>query len=192
MDSTTRFARRFVRPTGALELMQDLALAGPGVHMLGGGNPARIPAVEAVYARRLAEIAADPAQFGRFAASYTGPAGEIRFRAAVAGMLADRYGWRLSERNVALTDGSQAAFFTLFNLLAGEPIDGRARRVLLPLSPEYAKVLDEEQARARRHESGHAYSLAEFGLDENAIETRLAPLFERYGFRREGSRADAG
>jgi valine--pyruvate aminotransferase len=142
MDSTTRFARRFVRPTGALELMQDLALAGPGVHMLGGGNPARIPAVEAVYARRLAEIAADPAQYGRFAASYAGPAGDTPCRAAVAGTLTDRYGWRLSERNVALTDGSQAAFFTLFNLLAGESIDGRARRVLLPLSPEYVGYTD--------------------------------------------------
>ena len=38
----SRFARRFVRPTGALELMEDLGSAGPGVHMLGGGNPARI------------------------------------------------------------------------------------------------------------------------------------------------------
>jgi hypothetical protein len=66
------------------------------------------------------------------------------------------------------------------------------RALDLPLSPEYAKILDEEQARARKHESGHAYSLAEFGLDENAIETRLAPLFERFGFRREGSSADAG
>jgi valine--pyruvate aminotransferase len=142
MNLTTRFARRFVRPTGALELMQDLALAGPGVHMLGGGNPARIPAVEAVYTRRLAEIAADPAQYGRFAASYSGPGGDTRFRAAVAARLADRYGWRLDERNVALTSGSQAAFFTLFNLLAGESADGRHRRVLLPLSPEYVGYTD--------------------------------------------------
>ena len=67
MTFTTRFARRFVRPTGALELMEDLGSARPGTLMLGGGNPARIPAVEAVYARRLAEIGADPAQFGRFA-----------------------------------------------------------------------------------------------------------------------------
>ena len=40
-DFDSRFARRFVRPTGALELMQDLGGAGPGVHMLGGGNPAQ-------------------------------------------------------------------------------------------------------------------------------------------------------
>ena len=116
----SRFARRFVRPTGALELMEDLGSAGPGVHMLGGGNPARIPAVEAVYRRRLAEIAGDMAQFGRFVASYPAPGGDVHFRATVAEFLAARYGWPLTERNVVLTSGSQSAFFTLFNLLAGE------------------------------------------------------------------------
>ena len=58
----TRFAARMARPTGALELMAALGSAmargGSHVHMLGGGNPARIAAVEAVYRRRLAEIAA--------------------------------------------------------------------------------------------------------------------------------------
>jgi alanine-alpha-ketoisovalerate/valine-pyruvate aminotransferase len=34
------------------------------------------------------------------------------------------HGWPLSARNVALTGGSQSAFFTLFNLLAGETDDG--------------------------------------------------------------------
>ena len=70
----TKFGARMLRPTGALELMTDLGeavqlSAGRKVHMLGGGNPARIPAVEAVYRRRLREIAGDDAQLGRFAAS---------------------------------------------------------------------------------------------------------------------------
>ena len=143
----TRFGRRIVRPTGALELMTDLgeALAGaPGrtVYMLGGGNPARIAAVEAVYRRRLGEIAADDAQFGRFAASYSAPAGEVRFRAAVAEFLYRTCGWPLTERNVALTSGSQTAFFVLFNLLAGECTDGSLRRILLPLAPEYIGYAD--------------------------------------------------
>jgi valine--pyruvate aminotransferase len=138
----SRFARRFVRPTGALELMEDLGSAGPGVHMLGGGNPARIPAVEAVYRRRLAEIAGDTAQFGRFVASYPAPGGDVPFRATVAEFLAARYGWPLTERNVVLTSGSQSAFFTLFNLLAGESAAVRPRRILLPLAPEYIGYAD--------------------------------------------------
>jgi valine--pyruvate aminotransferase len=138
----SRFARRFVRATGALELMEDLGSAGPGVHMLGGGNPARIPAVEAVYRRRLGEIAGDAAQFARFAASYSAPGGDVRFRAAVADFLAARFGWPLTGRNVALTSGSQSAFFALFNLLAGESEAGRLRRILLPLAPEYIGYAD--------------------------------------------------
>ncbi|MCM2310920.1 MAG: valine--pyruvate transaminase [Steroidobacteraceae bacterium] len=142
MAFTTRFARRFVRPTGSLALMEDLGGARPGTPMLGGGNPARIPAVEAVYARRLAEIASDPAQFGRFAAAYAAPGGEAGFRATVARALADRYGWPLTARNVALTSGSQAAFFTLFNLLAGDGDTVRRQRILLPLAPEYIGYAD--------------------------------------------------
>lgn len=60
------------------------------------------------------------------------------------------------------------------------------RALELPLGPSYEAVLDEEQKQARRHETGHRYSLDEFGLDADAIEKRLAPLFERYGWSGEG------
>lgn len=145
--TATRFGRRIVRATGALELMTDLGEAASGppgrtVHMLGGGNPARIPAVEAVYRRRLGEIAADDAQFGRFAASYSAPTGDARFRSAVAEYLCRQYGWRLTAGNVALASGSQSAFYVLFNLLAGDCADGTRRRVLLPLAPEYIGYAD--------------------------------------------------
>jgi len=59
----------------------------------------------------------------------------------------------------------------------------------LPVSPAYAALLDGEQARARKHESGHRYSLSEFGLDKDAIEGELAELFERYQWTSGGSRA---
>ena len=145
MTRFSTFGERFTRPTGALELMADLGsaatAAGP-VFMLGGGNPARIPEVEALFRRRLAEIAADADQFGRFAGSYSGPEGDLRFRGAVAELLAREFGWPLDERNVALTPGSQTAFFALFNLLAGPRADGSRGRVLLPLAPEYIGYAD--------------------------------------------------
>jgi hypothetical protein len=56
----------------------------------------------------------------------------------------------------------------------------------MPLTPGYAALLDEEQARARRHETGHSYSLEEFGLDRDAIERELAELFARYGWGEAG------
>ena len=107
----TKFAQRLARSTGALELMQDLgsaaaSVSGNELHMLGGGNPARIAAVEDVYRRRLLEIATDSGQFGRFAASYSAPAGDLGVRCAVAEALERQYGWHITGRNVALTSGS--------------------------------------------------------------------------------------
>jgi hypothetical protein len=61
----------------------------------------------------------------------------------------------------------------------------------LPLTSAFEAVLDDEQKRARKHESGHSYSLAEFGLDKDAIEHELAVLFERYHWN-EGSPAHGG
>jgi hypothetical protein len=58
----------------------------------------------------------------------------------------------------------------------------------IPLTPGFAAVLEQEQARARKHESGHHYSLEEFGLDRDAIERELAELFERHRWS-EGSAA---
>jgi valine--pyruvate aminotransferase len=144
---TTKFARRLARSTGALELMQDLGSAaasvtGSALHMLGGGNPARIAAVEDVYRRRLLEIASDPTQFGRFAAAYSAPAGDLGLRCAVAETLEREYGWPVTGRNVALTAGSQTAFFFLFNLFAGEGDTTGPSRILLPIAPEYIGYAD--------------------------------------------------
>jgi len=50
----------------------------------------------------------------------------------------------------------------------------------IPMTEAYREVLRAEKKRARNHVSGHAYSLEEFGLDADAIRTRLADLFERY------------
>src|SRR5690606_19148198 len=135
----------FTRPSGALELMDDLgqALAGESeALLLGGGNPGRIPAMQAVFMRRLAEVAAAPAQFERLVANYAHPAGEISFRRALAGLLRREYGWPVAASNIALTAGSQAAFFLLFNLFAGRHPDGRTRRLLLPVTPEYVGYAD--------------------------------------------------
>jgi hypothetical protein len=50
----------------------------------------------------------------------------------------------------------------------------------LPMTPEYARVLDEEEQKSRKHETSHAYDLAEFGLSAGAIHAELGDLFERF------------
>lgn len=139
------FGARFSRRTGALELMDDLGRAmagGEDVSLLGGGNPAKIPEMLQLLGRRLAEIAADPRSLERMVANYAHPAGDIEFRRALARLLRREHGWPLTEANIAVTAGSQAAFFLLFNLFAGRRADGRVRKLLLPMTPEYVGYAD--------------------------------------------------
>ena len=141
----SKFGQRFTSNDGARELMDDLgaALAGDDpVMMLGGGNPAHIPAVEDVFRARLREVISDERAFQRMFGNYADPAGEIKFRTALAGLLKREYGWDLGPANIALTAGSQGGFFLLFNLLAGEYPDGSHKRILLPVTPEYVGYED--------------------------------------------------
>ena len=50
----------------------------------------------------------------------------------------------------------------------------------LAVTADYARTLDAEQERARRHETTHRYSLEQFGLEAGEIRARLADLFERF------------
>ncbi|HJP05015.1 MAG: valine--pyruvate transaminase [Chromatiales bacterium] len=140
MGSWSEFGERFTRRTGARELMDDLGAALASDHqisMLGGGNPAHIPELEAVFVTELRRVVDDEREYRRMLANYPSPVGEERFRATLAELLANEYGWKLSARNIALTNGSQASFFMLFNLLAGRQSGGGFKRILFPLTPEY-------------------------------------------------------
>jgi hypothetical protein len=54
------------------------------------------------------------------------------------------------------------------------------RRLGLEMSPEFDRVLDEQERRSREHETTYRYSLEEFGLARDEIRTRLADLVARY------------
>ena len=143
----SEFGSRLGGGSGIGELMEDLgqALAGGGaeVKMLGGGQPAKIPAMNAVWHLRIEELAAEPGGLERGLTSYDPPRGNPRFLAAVAAMFRRTYGWEIGPEHVAVTSGGQSAFFLLFNLLAGRMQDGSRRRILLPLVPEYIGYADQ-------------------------------------------------
>ena len=137
--------RRLTSESGTRSLMDDLgevATAGGGIVNLGGGNPSLIPAAEAVFRARMRAFLRRDGAFERTIGSYDGPEGDRGFARALTRLLRREYGWEVSERNIALTNGSQSAFLALFNLLAGPGEDGRMRRILLPLSPEYIGYAD--------------------------------------------------
>ena len=140
------FGRRLLGDSGTRSLMNDLgdiAAAGGAIMNLGGGSPSLIPAAEAVFRRHMESLLRRAGAFERAIGLYGGPEGDRDFAAALAGLLQREVGWKVTARNIALTNGSQSAFLPLFNLLAGPMDRGRpARRILLPLSPEYIGYAD--------------------------------------------------
>ncbi len=126
--------------------MEDLgqALSAGGMIMMGGGNPAHIPAVEQVWRRRLEEILAAPGAMESMLGDYDTPRGRPDFLETLAAFFHARLGWPVGPENIAVTTGSQTANFLLFNLLAGPACGGtEKRRILFPLVPEYIGYSDQ-------------------------------------------------
>ena len=136
----SRFAQRFSEHSGIILLMDDLGEAMAGeqeVLMLGGGNPAHIAEVQSFFRDRMQRLLDKPTEFARVIGDYDPPQGNKVFLTALANLLNREYGWGLSADNVALTAGSQSAFFLLFNMYAGEFVGDRRKKILLPMAPEY-------------------------------------------------------
>ena len=125
--------------------MADLGAAMSGeadMCMLGGGNPAHIPEVEARLCESVRAMAADSDALGRVIGDYDGPQGNTAFLRSLATLLSTEYGWEVGPENIALTQGSQNSFFALFNIFGGTFPDGSHRRILLPLTPAYIGYSD--------------------------------------------------
>lgn len=126
--------------------MDDLGKAmseNPDMLMLGGGNPAHIPEVQAIFHNQLKSILKDTSKTNALLGNYDTPAGHLQFRIALAELFQQQFGWEVDKDNICLTLGSQSAFFTLLNMFGGECKDGRKQKILLPLIPEYIGYADQ-------------------------------------------------
>ena len=141
------FGRRLGTGSGIGELMDDLgeaiAAGGDRIRMLGGGQPAHIPEMDALWRERLEQIHGQPGGLEHMLGNYEPPAGNRGFRQSVADLFRRQYGWDIGPQNVAVTVGGQSAFFLMFNSLAGRFDDGRSKKILLPLVPEYIGYADQ-------------------------------------------------
>lgn len=139
------FGRKFTQDAGITSLMDDLgnALAsGQDYIMMGGGNPGHVPEVQELLRQRLLELVADEDQLRHLVGVYDPPQGEKRFIASLADLLNREFGWGLTPDHIALTNGSQSAFFMLFNMFAGDYGQGACKQILFPLAPEYIGYAD--------------------------------------------------
>ncbi len=168
--------------SGILELMDDLGRAmtlDPAMRMLGGGNPAAVPEMQAVWRERMQELLAEEGgAFDKMLGNYDPPQGNPLFLETLAALLRREFGWDVTAENIAVTNGGQSAFFFLFNLLAGEHSGGRHRRILLPLVPEYIGYADqgtgpEMFASCRPVIETLEDGVFKYRVDFDAVESRL-------------------
>ncbi|WP_201608495.1 valine--pyruvate transaminase [Psychrobacter okhotskensis] len=151
----SKFGQKFTQPTGISQLMDDLGDAlksDQPVNMLGGGNPAKIEAVNELFLQTYRELGNDNDTGEANStsiismANYSNPQGDAAFIEALVSFFNRHYDWNLSAENIALTNGSQNAFFYLFNLFGGAFADEQSesidKSILLPLTPEYIGYSD--------------------------------------------------
>ncbi len=134
------FGKKFTTKSGILELMDDLGGAMEGKekkYMLGGGNPAHITEVNSLWRKRMMEILQSGNKFEKMLCNYDAPNGKSVFLNAFAELLNREYDWPVTEKNIAVTSGSQSAFFYLLNMFSGTKPNGKKGKILFPLMPEY-------------------------------------------------------
>ena len=177
--------QKFVSRSGIVELMDDLGRAmtiDPGMRMLGGGNPAAVPAMQQLVRERMADLLREGDSFDRMLANYDPPQGNPRFLHALAALLRHTYGWEVGPQNLAITCGGQSAFFFLFNLLGGRLPGGQRRKILLPVAPEYIGYADQGiendlfvacQPRIEWPQ-GEAHRIFKYSIDFAAVDRVLA------------------
>lgn len=142
----SRFGQKLCTEAGIVTLMDDLGEAlrvNPSIIFMGGGNPAPIPAMQAAFESALDAIRNNPAEIKPMLGVYQPPQGDAEVLDLLAKLLKDEYGWPITRDNIALSNGSQSAFFVLFNLFAGEYPDGSRKLIQLPLAPEYLGYSDQ-------------------------------------------------
>jgi valine--pyruvate aminotransferase len=134
------FGKKLTSGSGIVGLMEDLGSAlneNPDMIFMGGGNPARIPKMEQVFNSQYKKLSNSSEQLYSTTGVYQSPQGELGYRRDIAAMLNNQFDWPLTEDNIAISNGSQSAFYILFNLLAGKMPDGSFKSIHLPLTPEY-------------------------------------------------------
>ena len=92
------FGNKLCGESGILQLMDDLGKPLPkGVkpYRLGGGNPAQIPEIQAMYRQQMEKIMSSGEEFENLIGYYDSPQGRMSFIETVAGYLSKTYGWKI-------------------------------------------------------------------------------------------------
>ncbi|AWB66909.1 valine--pyruvate transaminase [Saccharobesus litoralis] len=143
----SQFGQQLTSDSGIVNLMADLGNAlnvNPNLLFLGGGNPAKVDEFELLVSQLLSEIAQDPQALHKLVGVYQSPQGAEDFIQQLSHYFQQHCAWQVADKNIAITNGSQSAFFILINMLAGQAADAtQHKHFLFPLMPEYLGYSDQ-------------------------------------------------
>lgn len=139
---TSKFGTKFRLQTGIGQLMEDLGDVKHGVSMLGGGSPALIPEVEEVWKEILSKLTSG-GSWESILGKYESPSGKEETLEVFADLLQKESGMTITKDEIAITNGSQNAFYLLLNFFSGTFPDGSKRKALFPTVPEYIGYIDQ-------------------------------------------------
>ncbi|HEY9619723.1 MAG TPA: valine--pyruvate transaminase [Crinalium sp.] len=137
----TQFGEQMSHLTGVRAIMKDIIETlrenkGREFINLSAGNPVILPEVEQLWRDCTADLLASP-EYGEVVCRYGSSQGYQPLIDAVLNEYNRRYGLNLSDRNILITPGSQSLYFLAANALGGYTTDGKLKRIVLPLSPDY-------------------------------------------------------
>jgi valine--pyruvate aminotransferase len=137
----TKIGAQMSNLTGVRAIMKDIietlgASAGQQFINLSAGNPLILPEVEQLWRDCTADLLAS-SEYGEVVCRYGSSQGYAPLIEAIVNDFNQRYGLKLTDRNVLITPGSQTLYFYAANAFGGYTTNGQLKQVVLPLSPDY-------------------------------------------------------
>lgn len=137
----TKIGAQMSNLTGVRAIMKDIIetlQAGNGQEFinLSAGNPLILPQVEQLW-RDCTQELLDSSEYGSVVCRYGSSQGDSTLISAIATDFNRRYGLNLTNRNILITPGSQSLYFYAANAFGGYTPEGKLKRIVLPLSPDY-------------------------------------------------------
>ncbi len=127
--------------TGVRAIMKDIietlrSGAGREFINLSAGNPLILPEVEQLWRDCTMDLLAS-SEYSEVVCRYGASQGYQPLVDAIVKDFNQRYGLKLSDRNVLITPGSQSLYFYAANAFGGYTKSGALKKIVLPLSPDY-------------------------------------------------------
>lgn len=137
----TQFGTHMSNLTGVRAIMKDIietlqASAGQQLINLSAGNPVILPEVEQLWRDCTAQLL-DSSEYGEVVCRYGSSQGYAPLIDAIVKDFNQRFGLKLTQKNVLISPGSQSLYFYAANAFGGYTSSGELKKIVLPLSPDY-------------------------------------------------------